>query len=180
MVQGLRINPGIKFSWFPSLGISAVRVAKFGADIRSWKEPLKKAVKEVMIPSIQQNFDAGGRPEPWQELSDTTYELSPNRMGGPLVSTGRLKQTMKQLNVWTITSTTASIQGLPDSIWYGGIQQGGYGFSGGGFGDENPQYKTSGIPARPFIVIQDEDYDKIQLIFSNYIDKRLAELRIGL
>jgi phage gpG-like protein len=106
-------------------------------------------------------------------------------------------KTMQQLNIWTITSTEASIQSLPEKIFYGGIHQAGTGVavsarqaSGGtmeGFrsmmehvlqhGASNERGKN--IPARPFAMVQTEDLDKIQDEFDIWLNERIIA-RLGL
>ena len=166
MVRGLEINalantmfmPDVTFS--PSLRIVAGGVDKLGVDIRSFREPLKRSIQQVMAPSFRQNFEAGGRPESWAPLSDATYELDeklnrPRR--GILISTGLLMRTTQQLNIWTLTRTSALIAGLPDKIWYGKIHQAG----------------NATTPARPFVIMQSEDMDDIERVFDEWLGERI-------
>lgn len=55
----------------PTVAILAGRIDKLGMDIRSFKEPLTRSVRDVMTVSIRRNFDVGGRPT-WEPLSETT------------------------------------------------------------------------------------------------------------
>jgi hypothetical protein len=58
----------------------------WGQGIRSVKEPLEKAIKDVIIPSIDQNFQEEGRPA-WARLSiDTLYTRETLGFGdGPIL-----------------------------------------------------------------------------------------------
>jgi phage gpG-like protein len=115
-----------------------------------------------MSPSFRQNFEQEGRPEPWAPLSDDTVERRGREGygGGPILTrSGALKKTVQQLNIWTITRTDATINGLPPRVAYGMVhQQGGF---GGGFG-------------RPFLVMQPEDEDAIELVFNEWVAERIA------
>jgi phage gpG-like protein len=179
-VRGLRVQGAIPvFEFKPSVGILAKDLDKLGLDIRSFRVPLHRAIKQVMIPSFRKNFEMGGRPA-WEPLSEVTYERSPARRGGPLVASGRLMRTMQQVNIWHITSTAASIQDLPQSVWYGKIHQAGYGMTlpstvrGLRESEERGQIGTSAIPARPFVLFQTEDVANIQKVLSQWLDERIA------
>ncbi len=132
---------------------------QWGLDIRSAKEPLKRSIQEVMAPSFKANFDEGGRPS-WEPLSETTL-LMKALAGQPsdiLVATGQLKKTVQQLNLWKIDGPggEAYIDTLPEKISYGKFHMEG----------------TRRMPARPFMDFQEEDLDKIQEIFADWIVER--------
>jgi phage gpG-like protein len=104
---------------------------------------------------------------------------------------------MQQLNIWTITTDKASIQTLPDKIWYGYVHQAGTGNAGtaaeasggtaegfqkmmddvlsGSFGTE----RGMNIPARPFAMIQTEDMDAIQTEWEIWLNERVVA-KLGL
>lgn len=182
-------------SFVPSMVIVAGNIDKLGIDIRSFHEPLTRSIRDVMQESIRKNFNVGGRPA-WEPLSDATLEIrtnwgNPNT--DPLVWTGTLRQVASQLNIWTITKTSALIVSLPQKVWYGAIHQGGYGGTGGSKGTkgqslhdivENARANaldgsgnrggTAPIPARPFIVLQPEDEDRITEIFIEWLGERVS------
>lgn len=207
-VQSLRFDKSIRgFEFKPSLGIVAKNIDKFRMDIRSFREPLKRSVQQVMIPSIRENFIVGGRPS-WESLAPETIA----RRGSAqpiLVRSGKLKRGVTTLAVWTITPTAATIKDLPDRIWYGKVHQAGT--AGNKFSKHNwfspyqaaarkmlgpeasqkeidelgfkmfdrrlVQYgpaprSTATIPARPFVVFQEEDMDKIQEVFATWLIER--------
>jgi phage gpG-like protein len=188
---------GITFE--PTIGIAAGRIALLGMKLHDFKEPLEKAIRLVIIPSIQRNFQEGGRPE-WEPLAEYTEKRRRSEGYGlaPLVKTGRLKDTMTQVNIWTITPSMAILADLPANVWYGAVHQ--KGFEGSGMGRRITQGRrktidvldevvdaaraTTGaqkqamgaippIPARPFVVLQPEDEDKIMLIFIKWLEKQV-------
>lgn len=186
-----------QFDFIPSIGIFAGKIDKLGVDIRSFREPLTRAVKEVMIPSIAANFEYGGRP-PWPPLADATWATRGAlgwSGGGPLMLSGDLYKTMQQLNIWTITQQSATIRDIPQKVWYGKVHQAGAGGGGGGSvrkitmsgrsarkkgalyqnlgsgGDSGRGYVN--IPARPFVLIQPEDHEAIIEIFEDWLQDRV-------
>jgi phage gpG-like protein len=195
VVRGLRIDENIMgFQFVPSLGIMAARVDKLGLDIRSFREPLKRCIQQVMAPSFRKNFEAQGRPEAWAPLADYTIERHGEH--NILDLTGALMRTIQQLNVWQLTEKAASIQQLPEAVWYGNIHQGGHsamkariaahkGDASAAFDsiqDDLIEAMNSGgvakhstfeIPARPFVMIQDEDYDGIEEVFRQWLQERI-------
>lgn len=194
-MNNLMGSPTVTFDFKPSVGIFAGKVDKLGMDIRSFHEPLKRAVKEVMIPSIQQNFNASGRPEAWAPLSDATWRTRAAQgwVGGDiLLKSGALRTGMSRQNIWSITQQSATIRDIPDKIWYGKVHQAGYGGSGAktkkavrrqvkvggvikftGGRDTDTKRGATGIPARPFALIQDEDRDAIERIFYDWLEERI-------
>lgn len=198
---GPSVSPTITFE--PTLGIAAARIDKLGLDIRSFKVPLKRAVQEVMAPSFTKNFDEGGRPSWEPLAEDTIFLREGDGYGaGPILErTGTLKTVAGQLNIWDISTTAAVIRDLPDRAWYGKVHQAGYegssmtalikknagdigaamdehtskinsALSGGD--DLSSQSRTSPtIPARPFLVFQDDDLLKIDDVFVLWLGERL-------
>jgi phage gpG-like protein len=185
--------------WFisPSIGLVAKDIDKLGLSIQSFKEPLTRSVKQVIIPSIRKNFDVGGRP-PWEKLAEYTIEVRGSSIP-ILVRTGKLRRGASQFNIWTINQQSATIKKLPDAVWYGAIHQAGAGgFSSyvesakktlgrgaktrdilkeafdlmdvarGGAGG----HKATKIPQRQFILYQEDDIDDIQQIFYEWLVER--------
>jgi phage gpG-like protein len=197
----------LAFVFQPTVGISARGIDKLGIDIRSFREPLKRAVQQVMAPSFQRNFAEEGRPDHWEPLSDVTLAIRDREGFGNKIldRTGRLKKVTGQLNIWTIGRETAVVRDLPESVWYGKVHQAGFGGSGGGSkmrtylkkagGDAKEAQKlldddlimamrtgtkvtgekrtVSEIPARPFIVLQEEDFDEIEKVFVSWLRERM-------
>jgi phage gpG-like protein len=171
----------IQLAFEPSVAILAARVDKFGADIRSFREPLRQAVKDVMIPSMQRNFDAGGRPR-WVRLTKATIAQKGGN-AAPLKRSGSLQRNMGFMSIWTFTRTQAYIADLPQRIWYGKVHQSGGKGTHEGFFD--PVLKrtvnigdSGAIPARPFIMIQRQDEIRIEALFKRWVAMRIR--RAGL
>lgn len=158
-VRGLRIDIDMQFRFHPSVGLSARRLDRLGLDIRSMREPLKRSIQQVLAPSFRKNFEVGGRPESWEPLSDFAVEMR-GSSEPILVRSGLLKRTIQQLNIWTIDREKAALLDLPNKVWYGKLQQA---------GRDDQQ-----LPARPFVMIQDEDYDKIERVFQVWLAERIA------
>lgn len=189
----LRINPKVmresvpQLTFSPSVGIIARNIDKMGMDIRSFREPLKRAVQQVIIPSIQQNFEQEGRPS-WEPHSPATEEIR-ERLGNPvgkiLRSTGALQTAMSRYNLWTVNNNAAILLDIP--LWYGKLHQEGYGQGGPKVGFQERQKKIRqairtgrkvqnfkfSIPARPFVMIQDEDIPKIEQVFEQWLGERV-------
>lgn len=114
----------IKWDIRPSVGIVARDVDRLGMDIRSFKDPLRKIVREVMIPSIRANFTSEGRPK-WQRLAESTVVARKGATGPILKRTGTLARRATQLSIWDIGMTSATIRALPADAFYGVYHQAG-------------------------------------------------------
>lgn len=180
MIGGLVIVPRIaSVDWDikPSIGLLAKDIDKLGLDIRSFRVPLTRSIKQVIIPSIRTNFAVQGRPA-WEQLAPRTIEL--RGATGPILSrTGALARGATQFNIWAIGRTSATIRSLPPSVRYGGVHQAGYGqatvkqLTGPITGLEAKQR----IPQRQFIMFQPEDGPKIHAIFHQWLGERMAGMR---
>jgi phage gpG-like protein len=179
----------VSIDWSPTPVILAASYETLGVMVRSFREPLKRSVQQVMAPSIRKNFDVEGRP-PWQALSDVTIDIRAREgfSSGPILTrTGRLKKVAGQLNIWTIDTEKAFVSDLRNAS-YGIVHQGGAQFAsrmGGSSGLSElartamrSKRNTGGgikqIPERPFLLIQEEDIDKIELVFVVWFAERCA------
>jgi phage gpG-like protein len=189
----------VAWEFKPSIGLIAKSIDRLGVDIRSFREPLTRAIKQVMIPSFQTNFDEGGRPA-WEALSDYAVTRRNGSTSPILVRTGALRGVMRQLNIWSITPVAATIKDLPGRVWYGKLQQAGYGGFGGNIQSAKSELGAGAtsrevvgeafskmdqaksareqipiyIPARPFVMIQDDDRDEILQVFYTWLYERVA------
>jgi phage gpG-like protein len=140
--------------------------------LEDFKVPLERAGIE-MYKSIEKNFQAGGRPKKWKPHHRLTQKLRPG--GRILMDTGRLKN--------SVTSKGASgskyelsddklvigsnVKASGSSRLLAEIQQ---------LGQPAPPHKVfgspgrKGIPPRPFLMIQEEDQKRIELVFNDYIE----------
>jgi phage gpG-like protein len=124
-IQKLKFDTQItRFEFQPSLGIVAKAVDRWAIDIRSFREPLERSIKQVMIPSFRTNFASGGRP-PWEPLAAQTVKKRKGSATPILVRSGKLARGVTTLKVWTVTVASATIKDLPDRIWYGKVHQAG-------------------------------------------------------
>jgi phage gpG-like protein len=147
-----------------------ILVGQFGAfaeSVRTFRVPLERSVKQVVIPSIRENFDVSGRPA-WPGLSAftearRTYLGFGAGVGAEiLVRKGKLKRSATAFARWSFDKQTAWVgNDFPQDAWYGPAQQNGF---VGGYGAETP--------SRPFMLIQDQDQPKIEAIFIKWFEER--------
>lgn len=146
--------------------IMAAEFETLGANVDNFEEPLKRSVEEVMAPSIRQNFNSGGRPS-WAPLSNFTYIMKAARghSSDTLVATGALSSRASSPDLWTISGAegTAAIEGLPADIAHGLFHQTGF---------VNARTGKS-VPAREWAVIQDEDANRIEEIFDEWLGQQI-------
>jgi len=177
----------IEIDWIPEPAVIAAGYVTFGVSFRSFKEPLKRSVEKVMMPSITKNFDLEGRPR-WPRLAEETI-ITRQMLGfssGPILDrTGELRDVATSFNIWTISSDKAEIPDLPGDVWYGKVHQGGAAFSiSAGGGPVNALRRIAGlrsqrsitgtgvIPKREFLLIQNEDIDHIEEVFMDWVRER--------
>lgn len=164
-------QPILVLEFKPPLSVIKRDLDALGVDIRSFREPLKRCIQQVMIPSIRQNFDSSGRP-PWAPYAASTLEfhemLGEAMSRGLLIRSGALRGAATTLNIWSLSQEEAKFNGLPGGVWYGNLHQ-----TGGKSG------KTGTMPARPFVMFQDEDGDKIVEVFAKWLDERIAKRWTG-
>jgi phage virion morphogenesis protein len=115
--------------------------------------PLMRVFGEIAVTSVKENFEVGGRP-PWKPLSPVTLELRRTSRKG--TRSGRVATSTKILFVTGALSNIA-YKVFPDRVElgthpaaraYAAIHQ--Y----GGLAGRNRKVR---IPARPYMVLQDED-----------------------
>jgi len=154
----------------PNPMILAGQFGVFADSVKSFRKPLEESVKKVVIPSIAENFNVAGRP-PWAPLSGFTEDARQRAgystgMGAEiLVRKGKLKRAATAFARWSFDKQTAWVGGdFPQSAWYGPAQNNGF---TGGFGAETP--------ARPFMLIQEEDVPKIEEIFIKWVEERAVK-----
>ncbi|MCZ2392217.1 MAG: phage virion morphogenesis protein [Acidobacteria bacterium] len=124
---------------------------------REMERPLK-ASAVYMAGSVRENFAAGGRPQKWQELAEST--LKQRRRGSgkggvkPLIDHGMLRR-----SITTRTKTTSAEAGT-NAVQ---AKRQHFGYPGGtGRGH-------SETPARPFVMFQDKDFDVLGGIFAKHV-----------
>jgi len=158
----------ISENWFPQPEIVATYYDNLGIVVRSFREPLDRAVRRVLIPSIKENFASGGRPDSWAPLNEFTQKKRKAKgygEAGPILKrTGLLEKVASQLNIWTIDRDSATAKPLATVFGgkaaYGDVHQEG-----------GPSGTSGWIPARPFLVIQDWDKYEIEFIFTEWLEE---------
>jgi phage virion morphogenesis protein len=155
-------DPGLSISFRPTLLSMNKDLFLLAHDFESFREPLKRAIREVLAPSFRKNFDVGGRPT-WRPLEQSTVETRARYNKGKkiLVESGALQRAAGQQNIWEVQANSANITGLPAKVSYGIVHQLGYQDRSG-----------VSVPARPFLVIQAEDAQHIEDVFVRWIRER--------
>lgn len=156
-----KLTLGLKIT--PSPILIAEGLEELSPKVRSFREPFKRAIQQVLGPSFRRNFDLGGRPA-WEPLAPET--LQRKTTSTILVESGRLKQVAGQLNIWTIEggfrgdTGQAYVSRLPERAFYGEFHQRG----------------TFTTPQREFLVIQPEDMDRVAEIFADWFEERGVDI----
>lgn len=135
-------------------------------DLSNMRTPLRESVRQVIIPSIDANFEAGGRP-PWTPLAQSTTDRRIRQGTGTriLQETGRLRQTATQFSRWDIGTDEAHIGNWPANVkTRAAVAEFGAERSGGS--------RSVRVPPRPFLLIQDRDADQIDEIFLDWMERR--------
>lgn len=110
-------------------------------------------IGETVTASVQRNFELGGRP-PWQPLSPVT--LAKKRGGSILVGKGWAGGLLGSIH-WEVADNVVYVG--TDKI-YAAIHQ---------FGGSAGRGHKVEIPAREFLMIQDEDVDEALELLENFI-----------
>ena len=147
----------LSFMWLDEAK-SAAR--SLGVDLRSMREPLKRAVKNVMLPSFHQNFDSEGRPSWTPAARGYGHSL--------LHDSGRLENGATVLANWDFDRERAQLNpaSLVSRIGVKIIHQTGF--------SRNTKKGVHTIPARPFIMMQADDEEKIEQIFDDWLNERVT------
>jgi len=142
------------------------KIAKAGKDL---KKPLN-AIGDVVISSVEENFEQEGRYESaesyrggnnrWADLADSTKAARAKKGKWPgkklQMSQGGLAASIhKNVGLQTVAVGTNKP--------YAAIQQ---------FGGQAGRGRSVTIPARPFLVLQDEDVEEIRSIVERHISKQ--------
>ena len=104
-----------------------------------------------MLRSIQQNFDQSGRPGHWAPNAPST--ILKKGSSKPLIDTGAMMGAIRY-------EATQATLALSSSLVQSRIQQ---------LGGRTGRGHAVTIPARPFLVFQDDDLDVIAEIIGDYV-----------
>lgn len=136
--------------------------------------PVMREIGEIVRTSVERNFAAGGRPK-WDESTRVKRE------GGQTLSlTGRLRRS------FTVEAGNDRVA-VGTNVIYAAIHQFGGKTSpsvirpkkakalfwrGARHAVKSVKHPGSKIPARPFLVVQDEDWTEIKNVINNYLTAR--------
>ncbi len=130
--------------------------------------PGMKIIAALVLASVQRNFETGGRPSKWAALKPSTLR---NRKsgGGPLVVKGFGGGLLGSVHAES-DATTATVG--TDKI-YGAVHQ--FGAKKGSFGSfltkggKSRALPWGDIPARPFLMLQQEDREAIPDVLAKFV-----------
>lgn len=146
------------------------------------KRPPLRRIAVIMQASVSRNFQAGGRPEPWQRLRPNT--LAGRQRGGnqPLQDTGALQKSVQQRIFYPDNVVVYSEHDVAPYHQFGTRpyiirprQPGGLlRFPVAGSGGQKSfrsarEVRHPGLPARPFIVWQDEDVSLVEKTLLDFL-----------
>ncbi len=155
---GMAIPPMPKISigedFYPQVVATEKAIDNVERSFRDFREPLFRSLREVIIPSIQRNFDVEGRPS-WQKLAQTT--VASRKSSHPILNrTGDMRKAATNVSNWRVTDSDVSLSNMPS---YGQYHQTG----------------TSKMAKREFVKYQPEDIVAIEAIFSKWIDEQIRK-----
>jgi phage gpG-like protein len=164
-------NFAVDFDILPPVYVIQAALSETAQSLRSFREPLQRAVRSVIAPRIYENFDDGGASGSWAPLALSTIVWKFNNGFArnaldPLKRSGKLQKKAAQLNNWKYTSDTATFDKLPADAMYGMYHQFGYtnALTGGN------------VPARPWVEVNDNDIDRIEEMFDTFAKVKLGIL----
>ena len=139
------------------------------------RKPFERMRDEVMIPSIRQNFEVGGRPNKWEPISQATSGMSTSdfiasaasgTIGGrkPLNKTGQLKRAATAKARFHIRANEMTFGKFPAKRWFGLVH------------DRAEIAAKAEIPHRPFVLIQHpEDSNQMAEILMEWVEEMVNE-----
>lgn len=123
-------------------------------DVRT---PLR-AFGRVMFRSIAENFEQEGRPLAWKRLAPSTREQ--RRGAGAFAQILQDKGTLKGSIRFAVEGNTLRIGPSGPAAVYGRIHQ---------LGGQAGRGQAVTIPARPYLVFQDEDLEEARELIERYV-----------
>ncbi len=125
-------------------------------------KPLMGNIAGAMLNAVEKNFAAEGRPD-WVDLTDNTKDKRKNWPGKILQDSGQLAASVTPRH--DADEAAVSTNDIKAATHQFGAKEGEYGTTKTGlpipFGD---------IPARPFLVLGDDDIEEIDFIIDDYLD----------
>lgn len=147
----------VEVDFVPRLEILVADFLAMGVQVKSFREPLHAAVRDVAAPAIRRRFADEG--PGWEPLAPATIEKKGHDR--ILFETGELGRVAGQINAWEIGRDQAKMSNIPERGWYH---------------DEGYLNARTGsmVPARPFLYFTSEEEIRIAEVFDNWIAMRLA------
>ena len=163
------------------------------AKLSNLQKPMAKA-GIIMLSSIDENFEQEGRPEKWKPIAPITKAFRRKKSDRILQDTGQLRRSITMRPAADGMSVkVGTSQPHAYKLQFGGIASGispyvivpkkkkALHFNIGGreiFARrvQFPGLSGRRIPPRPFVMMQNEDMDKIHILFKDYIDKIITEM----
>lgn len=118
--------------------------------------PAMEVIGEIATASIQQNFEAGGRPQKWEDLAEATkvHRKKTGKWPGEiLVRSGELKRINYEAGKDRVIIS-------PGNVAYAAIHQ---------FGGMAGRGRKVEIPARPYLLFQDEDVVEYRAVLVDHL-----------
>lgn len=144
--------------------IDARDIERLAASVRTFRVPLERSLNQVVIPAIQKNFDAEGRPK-WAPLSAETLltrktdKKTVGRQVKILDRTGFLKRVATQKNLWDVKDDQLLLRSVYFSqrVKYSSFHQTG----------------TRNMPQRVFMSLAGDDVEKVEEVFDEWLGERI-------
>jgi phage virion morphogenesis protein len=139
--------------------------------------PAMRPIGQLVVTSVQRNFEAGGRPNAWAPLSWTTLMARARKGKGGWVGMSRGKILLRQgMAGGLMGSINARVEGnaaivgtnkIYAAVHQFGARAGefGYGYNG----RRHVKIPWGDIPARPYLMLQDTDRPRIAQIIADFI-----------
>ena len=118
--------------------------------------PLMKNIAGVMADSVEENFKQEGRPEKWAELKDSTIKLRTKKGYWP----GKILQMRGELAASITSHYDESSAIVGSNKEYARIHQ---------LGGDTGRNKKTKIEARPYLKLDEKDFNKILKSVSDYL-----------
>ena len=154
----------MQVSFNPSIALLEVQFENLAKNIKSFKVPLDRMIREVMIPHIQNQFQTDGQGS-WKPLAEFTV----NKKGFDdiLLETGKLEKEARFIKNWTVNGPagTATLDNLNQSVGYGYYHQTGF-----------TNWVTGKVTAaRPWINPGEDELSKCIEVLASWFSERTGE-----
>ena len=120
--------------------------------------PLMKNIAGIMADATEQNFEEEGRPDKWQELAKRTIKQRTKTKHYP----GKILQVEGRLALSVTTQYDNNSAVIGSNLDYARIHQ---------LGGQAGKNKSVEIPARPYLLLTNDDYDEILTECENYLSE---------